>query len=276
MSLNKTIVTFYLLLTAVSASCAGYYHLLSGGGGGYQFSIFQAPAIKDVIDIYNNQLYRNLWNGSNGSKMTGLDQMHGYFCNYAFYKYIDKSRDMLTSFQISGEFEHSFAGSESWFLFKTYDKVYRNYDYSYNSITLSFDYGWSPVKKWLIYGGIGLGYDHFSLESYLDYPDNLSSYEVEKFENDNFNQENLTNKLKIENGKYTGDGVSVKAQVRTEYYILPELEANLSLQGRYIYIDRLKKGKLNLRKNQFSTDPLVLEAMQYAVRLGINYYFVLE
>jgi len=280
MKLSKTIFILGLLIIISQSPAAAFYHILSGGGGGYQFNFFQAPAINDMIDSYNNQGKRKLWSELNsGSSMTDFNIMHGYFLRYAFYKYVDKSGSLLKTYQISAEFEQSFATSESSFEFISKNEtIYRNFIMDYNSIALSFDWGFSPLKGLLLYGDVGIGYDHFTLESKLEFPDNLTYNDVIKYENDNFNTENTlaNNKLKIQNGKFTGQGLSVKTELRAEYFITPQFETNISTGIKYIYIDRLKNDTENFRKNQFSKDPLIFESLQYTVRIGLNYYFVLE
>lgn len=274
---QKSILLIILLTSYISGHAAAYFHLISGGGGGYQFSYLHAPAVDNFISAYNNQENRKLWNGVNGSQMTDFDLMHGYYLRYAFYKYVDKTGAMLTSYQISGEFENSYSTAESWFSYK-YENINRNLEFSTNSVMLSFAYGFNPWDRLLIYGEAGIGYDHFSVNSALSVPDNLTRAEVIKAENDLFNTENIRakNNLKIQDGHFSGHGISLKSEIRGEYFITPQLEADLSISGKYIYIDRLKKDKENLRSTQFSENSLVFESMQYAARLGLSYYFVLE
>lgn len=278
MKLSKTILIIGLFIVINQSPAAAFYHILSGGGGGYQFNFFQAPAINDMIDAYNNQEKRKLWSELNsGSSMTDFNIMHGYFLRYSFYKYIDKSGRLLKTYQISAEFEQSFATTESWFSYK-HENINRNYIMDYNSVALSFDWGFSPFRGLLLYGDVGVGYDHFTLDSKLEFPSNLTYNDVTTYENDNFNTENnlANNKLKIQNGQFTGQGISFKTELRAEYFITPQFEANISTGIKYIYIDRLKNDTENFRKNQFSNDPLIFESLQYAARIGLNYYFVLE
>jgi len=278
MYIKRIILLFSLLFICYNNSqAAAYFHLISGGGGGYQFSYLNSNAMDNFISAYNNQENRKLWNGVNGSQMTDLSFMHGYYLRYAFYKYVDKTGSMLTSYQISGEFENSYSTAESWFSYK-YEQVDRNLEFSANSVMLSFAYGFNPWDRLLLYGEAGIGYDHFSVNSVLSVPGNLTRTEVIKAENDLFNTENIRakNNLKIQDGHFSGHGISLKSEIRGEYFITPQLEADLSISGKYIYIDRLKNDKENLRSTQFSENPLVFESMQYAARLGLSYYFVLE
>ncbi len=269
---------FILMFTffAQNSKAAVFFHLLHGFEGGYKFSIINSSNLNDLIDKYNSNENRENWGDSGYKYMEDFNYLNGFFIRYNLYKYLDKRDTRLSSYQFSGEFTRSYASSESFFDYQ-FDTAYRNYEYIHSSLMINFTYGYSFYKNLLTYVELGVGFDTFSIESKLINPDNSVLSEVLDFENEQFTTN--TDSTRMQNGVYSGNGYSIKLEVKNEYFITNSFTVGVGVGLKFIDIGELwKEDNKNLffRKSQEEQEEFLFNAFEVSVKLGLGYYFILQ
>ena len=275
------ILIILLVITMQNAYSAIYYHLLSGGEAGYQFTSFHSAPINDMIKKYNETGQRASWDTPGGSKlgnqMEELNFFNGFYLKYNFYKYLDKSSTYLNSYQFSAGFEKNWAETKSEFNCGDDKKGYRNYDFSFYSLTFDYEYGFSPLKNLILSGEVGIGFDNFNITSSLT-SNNFSKTEALKWERERILEDSNNDSLQVQDGDYSGNGLSIKIGTKTEYFFNNNLSSIISVAYKYSYVNKLKNdnNKEFRESEMLDSKTLELNANSFFIKFGFAYYFLLE
>jgi len=267
-----------LSLFVQKSRSAVFFHLLHGFEGGYKFSIINSSNLNDMIAKYNNHVRRESWTNDGYKYMEEFNYLNGFYIRYNLYKYLDKREKLLSSYQFAGEFTRSYASSESFFDYDLSEQTaYRNYNYIHSSLMINFTYGYSFYKNLLTYAELGVGFDTFSIESKLISPDNSVHSEVLDFENQQFTTD--SDSTRMQNGIYSGHGYSLKLEVKNEYFITNSFTVGLGIGLKFIDIGELWKDdnkNLFFRKSQEEQGEFLYSALDFSIKLGLGYYFILQ
>ena len=264
-----------------NAHSAVYYYLLSGGEAGYQFTSFHSKSINNMIKKYNETGQRASWNTPGGSKlgkqMKELNFFNGFYLKYNFYKYLDKSNAYLNSYQFSAGFEKNWAETKSEFNCGDDKKGYRNYDFSFYSLTFDYEYGFSPLKNLILSGETGVGFDNFNITSRL-MSSNISKTEALEWERERVLEDTNNDSLQVQDGDYSGNGLSVKVGAKAEYFFNNNFSSTISIAYKYSHISKLKNddNKEFRESEMIDSKTLELNTNSSFIRFGLTYYFLLE
>ena len=271
-----TIIFVFFTLLVKNLQAAVFFHLLHGFEGGYKFTLINSSEMNNMIDKYNDHEMRENWNDSGYDYMEDYNFLNGFYVRYNLYKYLDKREERLSSYQFSAEFTRSYASSESFFDYQ-FETAYRNYEYTHSSLMIDFTYGYSFYKNLLTYVELGVGFDTFSIQSKLVTPENSVTSEVLAFENEQFTTD--TDSTRMQNGVYSGNGYSIKIEIKNEYFVTNSFTVGLGLGLKYIDIGELwKEDNKNLyfRRSQEEQDEFLYSAFDISLKLGLGYYFILQ
>lgn len=268
-----------LLIATIELNGSVLYHILSGIEVGYNYKIPFSKPIDDMVTHFNNVEKRKILEGRGVEKLEDYTSSQGYFIRYSIYKYLDKRTDILTSYEVTAELEvnNSTIGSDFDYLLNPDYKCTREYEIEYSSVMLIGGYGMSPYKDLLISANLGLGFDNFRINSKLNAPSSsqFTKQDVLDYENENFTTN--TPETRMQNGKFKDYGFSVKAELKSEYFISRRLSASLYGNYKYSYIGEIDdEDGVEFRKNQDSESPIKIDFHEIRVGIGLAYYFVME